>query len=502
MNLMKGYNYPARKGKTSSSSSLQLPEINVSGQELRDVTQLAIDALRLANEPLRLCLRSNRLRRLESDENDLPTLRPVDENILNYELARAANFIPARRGSMRKPPNHLAKDLLAHPNLPLPHVDRIVGVPVYGPDGRLQQKPGHHQQTRTLFIPDPDLIFRPIPDKPTARDLKTARGLILEDLFGDFPITGPADLAHLVSATLWPYVQLLITGPSPLHLVTKPVAGTGGTLALEIAMFPFVGRFPDLMTAPADESEWRRMLFSFLLTGKPICVLDNVSQLRSPALASVVTGGSITDRLIGSSSTATAPARCLFLASGNNLALSREFTRRVVTVRLDARTERPELRVQFRHPKLKEWAQAHRAELVWATLTVVQAWISAGRPPGKATMGMFESFAEVMSGILEVNGIPGFLANYSERIEIDSFEENQLVGFVTSWFGVHGTQPVSSRELLVLATGLDLGVRDEDDQTIRLGKVLHENLDRRFGDHFLRQARKKHNSQQWYLEKS
>ena len=76
------------------------------------------------------------------------------------------------------------------------------------------------------------------------------------------------------------------------------------------------------------------------------------------------------------------------MASGNNTRLSRELIRRTLWCRLDAKVDAPWERQGFRHPNLTLWAKAHRGELVGAALTLCQAWIAAGRPVGKRTLGM------------------------------------------------------------------------------------------------------------------
>jgi len=51
--------------------------------------------------------------------------------------------------------------------------------------------------------------------------------------------------------------------------------------------------------------------------------------------------------------------------------------RRLVRIRLDARTDQPWRREGFRHPDLMIWVRANRARLVAACLTLCQAWASA-----------------------------------------------------------------------------------------------------------------------------
>jgi len=97
-----------------------------------------------------------------------------------------------------------------------------------------------------------------------------------------------------------------------------------------------------------------------------------------------------------------------------------ELLRRIIRMRLDAGVERPDLRTGFRHPDLKLWAHEHRDLLLFAVLDndsrVDRSWPSAWR----VTLGGFEAWSNTMGGILEVTGIPGFLANINEyRQEAD-----------------------------------------------------------------------------------
>src|SRR5262245_6079496 len=98
--------------------------------------------------------------------------------------------------------------------------------------------------------------------------------------------------------------------------------------------------------------------------------------------------------------------------TANNPTMSLELARRSIKIRLDPDMDRPWLNGGFRHPDLKAWADEHRAELIWAAHTLIQAWIKAGRPQytGKL-LGSYERWSAVMGGILEFHEIPGFFGN-------------------------------------------------------------------------------------------
>ena len=166
------------------------------------------------------------------------------------------------------------------------------------------------------------------------------------------------------------------------------------------------------MTEGRDEDEWRKRITAKLLQGPQFILIDNIrSRLDSAALSAALTSEIWEDRVLGHSRTAAIPMACVWLATANNPGLSLEVARRTVAIRLDSGVEKPWQRQGFRHPKLRYWARQHRGQLIWAALTLVQAWIAAGKPAGQQSLGSYESWAEVVGGIQEVAGIPGFLGN-------------------------------------------------------------------------------------------
>jgi hypothetical protein len=233
------------------------------------------------------------------------------------------------------------------------------------------------------------------------------------------------------------------------------------------------------LSEPKDEGEWRRTLIAKLRQGPTIILIDNVRYcLESGALASAITATFYEDRIVGESNMVSASVRCLWIATGNNPRLSDEMARRTVRIRLDARVERPELRTGFRHPMLLQWAAQNRDILVWAALTIIQAWIAAGRPPGRRLLGMFENWSETMGGIMKVAQLPGFLENLDEvRKQADS-ETPIYTSFAAQWWEKFGDQPVGVAELWDSAQEFDLGDGSEHSQRIRLGNLIDSLRDR------------------------
>jgi hypothetical protein len=166
------------------------------------------------------------------------------------------------------------------------------------------------------------------------------------------------------------------------------------------------------------------------------------------------------------------PVDCVWIVTANNPQLSREMARRTIEIRMDAGVENPEYRTNFRHPDLKRWCLKNRPLLVWAALTLVQSWLSAGSPMANRPLGMFQGFADVLGGILEHAGIQGFLegvAAASKDIDTVLFS-----AFLRRSFELFSTEPCTAAQLLPNADELDLGQGDEKARARKLGLLLHE----------------------------
>ena len=86
----------------------------------------------------------------------------------------------------------------------------------------------------------------------------------------------------------------------------------------------------------------------------------------------------------------TLPNRALFIATGNNLRMTSDTCRRVLTARIDAQSETPYARDFSFDPA--QMVQADRLAYVVAALTIVRAYIAAGRP--KMASGRTASFEQ------------------------------------------------------------------------------------------------------------
>jgi len=482
-----------------------LPWLNSAEGDLAKATREAWAALEAANRPPRMFKRGMPVR-LEEDDEGAPILYELNQDRLRHELAISVTYFREKADGTRilmHPPLAIVKDMLAIPNPPLPILDRLVEVPVFASDGSLEIEPGYHVRSRTYFAPSPGFVVPPVPEKPSDDDMARAIVTIQMEMLRDFAFKEDAERAHAVALLLQLFVRDLIDGPTPLYLVEKPTPGTGASLLVDILTYPVMGRPAGLLTEGRDEDEWRKRLTAKLLHGDPVVVIDNLRRrLDSSAVSAAITARIWEDRRLGASESLRIPVKCAFVATGNNPALSAEISRRTIRIRLDANMDRPWLRTGFRHPELRKWVQTHRAEIVWSALVLIRRWISEGCPipADVCKLGMFESWSEVMAGILHTADIRGFLTNLDEFYDASDAEGAAWRGFVGSWWQKYKDAEVTLADLFPLAEELDLHDGSERSQKTRLGKQIAAARDRRFGDLTIRKGRLLQGLQRWALE--
>lgn len=161
---------------------------------------------------------------------------------------------------------------------------------------------------------------------------------------------------------------------------------------------------------------------------------------------------------------------------------------------MDAGVDHPESRSGFLHA-LPDWAHAHRADLVWACLTLVQNWIAAGRPPWSGTpLGSLESWCRTMGGIFEAARMPGFLENMEDFRESSDEESAMWSAFLRRWWESYADREVTGPELFEVARdGLDLGTT--------LGRLLAQQRDRWHGDLRIQRRGMSAGRRRWALTK-
>jgi hypothetical protein len=436
--------------------SIPFPKIVVNERPLRDVGGPALVALVENNDPPVLFARSGEMIRVGRDEENEPVMQRATEGIVRYHLTHAANFIHER---VRKdgitethvdPPRNVVEYVRSVPTLPFPPLIAIPRTPFFRPDGSLVTTPGYDPSTSLFYAPNDKHFTVDVPEDPTADDVHNAVTTV-DEAVADFPYADEGSAANTLALLLTPMLRNVITEPTPMCVITKPTPGSGGSLLAEVVSLITTGRAAGMLSAPKDDDEVRKAITAALLTTNHVITLDNIEGvLRSPSLSRALTSEIWEDRRLGQTEIIRVPQRATWLASGNNLELAGDLPRRCYSVRLDPKTEHPWERGGFKHPELKLWVRANRANLVGALLTIGRAWFVRGQPvPADApTIGSFEHWCKTISGVLHVAGMRGFLSTAKDVYQQGDDEAGQWYAFLEAWRKRYRANPKTTKQVV------------------------------------------------------
>ncbi len=486
---------------------IALPMIDAGDHNLPNVTRQAWDALTATNDPPALFQHGSVPSRLQYGEDGRILLVPLTEHRLRCEVALAAEWYVTKGKEQRviaaEPPLSVIQNMLAGAEVPLPVLRSITETPVFAPDGRLIEAAGFDAASGVYLQPVAGLIVPPVSAKPTTADIANARNLVVDDLLSDFPFTEQADRAAAVALFLVPYVRAMIPGLTPMHGIESPTVGSGKGLLGDILVRPAFGQHGGMIAEARDDDEWRKRIGAKLREGAPIIHIDNVTRpLDSGALAMALTTGVFSDRILGQTATFRATVRNVWMFTANNPVLSLEIARRTVRIRIDTNEEKPWQRDTFKHKNLRAWADTHRGDLIHAALTLVRAWIVAGKPMADVTLGSYEEWAATMGGILDVAGVPGFLDNLTAFYEAADVEGAAWRQFVARWAEAQGSNKVGVGDLFTLASevdSFDFGKGGDRSQRTSFGGQLTKQRDRIYDGYRITLAGEVNRAKQWRL---
>jgi hypothetical protein len=344
------------------------------------------------------------------------------EHLQNYIDERVIFVRPTDAGLKSDAiPERVLKEVIAA----RPHLKKLVGftaLPYYTRAGNLITAHGFSEESGYYLNLTDNFDMSKIPKDPTPEEVIAARDYILKETYGEFPFDdgpdsetgGAGSRAHFLAMMLQPIVRPMISGPTPIFLISKPTAGTGASLLIGTALATSYNlKEAGAASESRNEEETRKSITSAFLSGQPYYWIDNVNnQLAGASLCNLATAGKWEDRELGRNKTVSFPNNMQVILSGNNPRGTYEVMRRCVPIRLDAKRD-PRKRKDFRIEDLHDFVATHRQKLVISLLTLVNAWVSAGRPRFRdRKLISFENWGQIMGGIMQVCGMSdGFLCN-------------------------------------------------------------------------------------------
>jgi hypothetical protein len=344
----------------------------------------------------------------------------------------------------------------------LRYLQGIITAPTLRADGTLLDRPGYDDETGLLFLPSPGAEFPVIPDQPTQAQAMEALGS-LKQLLGTFPFETLADLSVALSAILTAVIRPTLK-TAPMHVFTAPRRGSGKGKLADITAVIATGREASAIVQGRTEEETEKRLGAALLSGDPVILLDNCTlPLEGDFLNALLTADTVRPRILGKSEAPKLPARVMMLATGNNLVAKGDMTRRLLRCTIDPKVEYPEQR-SFKNEPVTD-AKHDRLRYLTAALTVLRAYIVAGRPKKSVPLGSFEQWNMIRDALIWLDQVDP--CDTKDGIEADDPEKGQLAALLQHWDNVIGTDRVSSKDVIERAdaaannlTGKNSGLND------------------------------------------
>jgi putative DNA primase/helicase len=327
-------------------------------------------------------------------------LKDVRVEYLREFMNRAARFegynIRNRAWFPTQPPKFIADLILARsPEWRFREIAGILTAPTLDPNGRLLAEPGYDPVTRLFFTELPTLPkIAEAPDKGAAMQALAE----LTALLTGFDFIDQPSRAVALSAIL----TLVCRGalPSaPMHAISAPTPGSGKSYFFDIASVIATGRRCPVITPGRHTDEMEKRIGGVVLAGQPCVSLDNVTGVLSSALlCQILERPRVMIRLLGSSALVEIEARVTWFATGTNLRIVDDLTRRTLLGRIDTGLERPELRHFANDPVAT--AMRERGRYIAHCLTIVRAYIAAGQPGRLPRLASYETWSDFIRSAL------------------------------------------------------------------------------------------------------
>lgn len=316
-----------------------------------------------------------------------------------------------------------------------PGIRPVAGVadaPFIRPDGSICQTSGYDPATGVVLVAAGE--FPSAPESPSQDD--AARAVLdLEEVVSDFKFEAPEHRSAWIALALTVAGRFAFEGPSPMFAIDANIRGAGKGLLAQAASIISTGEETPVSTYPSDQDELRKQITTAAISGDRIILLDNIEgRLGDGTLDRVLTCATWRDRLLGSSDQVKLPMTAVWVATGNNMQIGADTARRIVHVRLDVLSEAPENRSDFRHPNLGSWIRQERARLHMACLTVLSAYILAGRPPsGMPPLGSFEGWSNLVRSACVWVGLPDPCLTRRQLVEHGDSVHEVLANVIEAW---------------------------------------------------------------------
>jgi hypothetical protein len=300
---------------------------------------------------------------------------------------------------LRGCPEQVGKRLTAMAANRQVELPKLVGVarnPVLLPSGAVVEEVGYHAPSGVLLW-NTGAPWQPLARNPDAREIAAAFRTLWEP-FQYFPFVDAPARSVALAAALTMVVRPSL-GVTPGFLFSAPQAGTGKSYLAE-TLGEIAGRY-EIAKPGSGRIEFDKTITAVLMRGAGCYVLDNLAgEIGTETFDALITSPETGTRVLGKSEMLMGH-RCVWIMTANNGRLRGDTNRRVLTCRLDARTEQVLQRTFPFDPRVK--ARENRQAMVHAALTLMIGWTrsdayNVAYGSGTGTGGAFADWARLVAG--------------------------------------------------------------------------------------------------------
>ena len=311
----------------------------------------------------------------------------------------------------------------------IPQVRQIAAAPIIRPDFTGRWEPGWDEQTR-CWVVDGHKEDRTLADA----------GFTVDRVFSLFPLVDERLVADCIAAALTPLLSTAIEGALPAFLVTARKPGSGKSELAKLCSM--LGNGGKQFTTWRKSEEMQKLIGSFAREDKRTVIFDNIKRnIDSADLESAITSRFLTFRTMATHSTEGTPCNTTWFFTANGASMSQDLLRRSIVVLLDKDTNDKGWRTNNAGSVLVQFVHDNEAALVTLMCDLITKWHDAGAPrSAKQVFSNFEEWSEIVGGILDVAGIPGFWEARDEvvqdAVETDESDEVAIIEAIATVMGV------------------------------------------------------------------
>src|SRR5258708_22695760 len=245
-------------------------------------------------------------------------------------------------------------------------------MPIVLEDGKFLADNGLHKESGLLFcIPDEMLKWIPKKKECTPGATKRAMDFLIDEWLCDV-LTNYQGKCIIVAMALTLIERNLIT-QRPVFFITAGRRGGGKTTTIMMVIMAVLGILAAAAAWSPNEEERRKALLSYLLSGVPFIVWDNIPlglQIFCQHIERACTALYYVDRKLGVNEFFFNDTATTEIYTGNNIGTRGDLVSRSLSARLETDSPNPENRT-VTHEDPIGWTEANRGKILKSLYTIL-----------------------------------------------------------------------------------------------------------------------------------